>query len=149
MFYVFPLPLGDAATVVLVAVFLIVFVTTYQVLKKRRLFENPGAFVLAGCVALLSVLGLLPWTAASSPASPENRPAAGHNVYVEFLLLPYAALAISILLVLLLSALGKWLPDKSATPREVRRAKPAAKVEMLIRQRQTAPPASLRARLKK
>lgn len=114
MFYVFPLPLGDAATVVLVAVFLIVFVTTYQVLKKRRLFENPGAFVLAGCVALLSVLGLLPGPAASPPASPENRPATGHDVSVEFLLLPYAALAVTLVLMILLAWISRLFQQHRA-----------------------------------
>ncbi|MBP7052818.1 MAG: hypothetical protein KBE65_17565 [Phycisphaerae bacterium] len=103
----FPLPIGDAATIILVAVFLIVFVTTYHVLRKMRLYESPGSFVLAGCVALLSVLGLLQFTAAPPPMSPQPRPAVGHNIYIELILLPYAALAVAIVLMTLLAWISR------------------------------------------
>lgn len=105
--YVFPFPLGDAATAILAAVFLIVFVTTYHVLKNMRLFESAGAFVLAGCVALLSMLGMLQFTATPSPASAQPQPTVGHNIYVEFILLPYAALAVAIVLTTLLAWISR------------------------------------------
>lgn len=100
--YEFPSPLNDATAVVLVAVFLIVFVTAYQALKKMTLFGTPGTFVLAGCVALLSVLGLLEFT-----ATPQDRSAAGRNVNVQFILLPYAVLAVAIVLATLLAWISR------------------------------------------
>lgn len=103
MLTLFPLPIGDVATIVLMAVFLIVFVTTYHVLKKMRLYESPGSFVLAGCVALLSVLGMLQFTAAPPPVFPQPKPTVGHNIYIEFILMPYVALAVAIVLMTLLA----------------------------------------------
>ena len=105
--YMFPLPIGDPATIVLVAVFFIVFVTTYHVLKKMRLYESPGTFVLAGCVSLLSVLGLLQCTATPPSMSPQPKPTVGHNSYIEFILLPYAALAVAIVLTTLLAWMSR------------------------------------------
>ncbi len=105
--YELPSPLNDAAAVVLVAVFLIVFVTAYQALKRLTLFGSPGTFVLAGCVALLSVLGLMQFTAAPPRVSPENRPVSGHNVNVDLILLPYAALAVAIVLTTLLAWISR------------------------------------------
>lgn len=109
MFYTFPLPQGDAATLVLAVVFLIVFVVTYQALQKTKLMENPGAFVLAGCVALLSVLGLPRLTAVSPPMSSQDRVVAGDNGWIDFVLLPYGALAVALVLVILLAWLSRLL----------------------------------------
>lgn len=93
----------DFTTIVWLSVFAVLLTVVYEVLKKMQLFETTGNCVLAVCIALLSVLGLLRFTTASS-SSPGTQSDAAHHVSVDFILLPYAALALAIILIML------WTP---------------------------------------
>lgn len=142
--------LSDAAvTVVLIAMFIIVLVVAHRALKEMSLFGDTGSWVLAFCTAALSVLGLVRFLGPQEhSAHAESTPAAPDGV-IDFILLPYAALAIAILLALLLYACGKLRPHKGAKHWEQRCAKPMPEAETLTKQRQIAPRPSLRTRLKK
>jgi uncharacterized membrane protein len=131
-------PIAIAA---LAGIFIIVLVCSQRALKQIPLFCDGPTWVLAFCVALLSIVGLVQFFGSpEQPARSGGEPKEPGGL-LDFVLLPYVALALSILFVLLLRTLGKWSPNKSATPREVRRAKPASRAETLIRQRQMTPKA--------
>jgi len=141
--------LSDAVvTVVLIAMFVMVFVVARQALKDLPLFGDRGGWMVAVCVAALSVIGLLRFFGSPGQAPVASEPRNGDGVLTA-ILLPYVVLTLSALLVLFLLALGKWLPARSEIPRDRWQAKPAPKGEMLTKQRQTKPQESLRKRLEK
>jgi hypothetical protein len=140
---------GTAVVVLLCAMFVIVFVVVRGALKETRLFGDVGSWPVAFGTAALSVVGLQRFFGTPGHGvflASEARKADG---VLDTILLPYVALAISLLFVLLLLALSECRPGKSATPRERRRARPAPKAETLTRKRQPAPQTSLRRRLEK
>jgi hypothetical protein len=140
-------PLDTLVTVVLIAMFVIVFVVARGALKEMPLFGDVGSWPVAFCTAVLAVMGLLRFLGPSDPSTRTERTPGG-GIF-DFILLPYAALAISILLVLLLLALGKIRPHKSGMPRNQQRIDLPPEVKRLIKQRQTTSQTSLRKRLEK
>lgn len=87
---------------VLMAVFLIVLLVSFESLKKMSVFGQRTAFIIAICVSLLSILGLLRFmdTPKAAPQTAHNEP--GFYINLDFILLPYVALALAIILTLLL-----------------------------------------------
>ncbi len=91
----------DMVQIVVAAVAgVVVFAIAVDALKSHSLFSHPR--LLAFCVAALAGISLL-----GNPApvpSDDPRDPAGARPLVEFILLPYAALALTLLLLLLLAA---------------------------------------------
>ena len=86
-------------------IWLILFVVTLEVLKKHSLFSGWTLYVLAVCVSLLSVIGIFRIFVGGkgpSDASDKEDP-------FSFILLPYAAMGISILIILLMVFLRRIL----------------------------------------
>ena len=140
-------PLDAVVTVVLIAMFVIVFVVARGALKEVPLFSGAGSGIVAFCTAVLAVMGLLRFLGSPNQGMRTERTSGG-GIF-DFILLPYATLAIAILLVLLLLALSKVRPSKNQTPWKQQRVDLPPEVKMRIRQRQTKPQESVRERLKK
>lgn len=142
--------LSDAAVVVvLIAMFAIVLIVAHRALKEMPLFGDGGSWIVAFCTAALSVLGLLRFLGPQENGVRTDRTTTAPGGMIDFIVLPYAALAIAILLMLLLLAWSKARPDRSAKPREPQPTKPMREAEALVKQRRVAPQTSLRTRLEK
>jgi len=100
---------GGLAVLALVAVFTIVLVVAYRVLKEMSFFGRTGNWVVACCVALLSVVGCVRSFGGSEPSTGSSGRPTGTNAPFDFILLPYVALPIAIISVLLLSFVLKLL----------------------------------------
>ena len=91
-----------------VAIWAILFVVILEVLKKASPFSDWATYVIAVCVSLLSVIGMhrmLSGASSHSAGTDEKDP-------FGFLLLPYAAMGIAMLLVLLLLFLRRTLSTR-------------------------------------
>jgi len=88
-----------------VAIFTILFVIIHRILKQMSIFQGPTAVIVAICVSLLSVIGLSRFFVIADVAckTTENR----RDITLDFILLPYTALALAIILVLLLSFVNR------------------------------------------
>ena len=88
-----------------VAIFTILFVIIHKTLKQISIFQGPAVVIVAICVSLLSVIGLSRFFVITDVAckTTENR----HDITLNFILLPYTALALAIILVLLLSFVSR------------------------------------------
>jgi len=87
------------------AIFTILFVIIHKILKQMSFFQGPAAVIVAICVSLLSVIGLSRFFVIADVAckTTENR----HDITLDFILLPYTALALAIMLVLLFSFVNR------------------------------------------
>ena len=87
------------------AILTILFVIIYKILKQMSIFQGPAAVIVAICVSLLSLIGLSRFFVISDVAykSTENR----HDITLDFILLPYTALALAIILVSFLSFVSR------------------------------------------
>lgn len=99
-----------STTVILCAVFILVFVVSHRALKEMSFFGRNGNWLVACCVALLSVVGLVRFFGSSqqSTAGFGGHPEETDGL-VDFILLPYVVLPIAIVLTLLLSHLLNFL----------------------------------------
>ena len=79
--------------IILAPIFIIILLVTFKAIRTAFSLEPAGAFVLSICVSLLSVIGM-------------SRCLHGS---LEAILLPYTAMGISILILLLLMFLGKFI----------------------------------------
>ena len=102
-----------------IAIWAILFAVILEVLKKASPFESWTCYVLAACVSLLSVIGMHRMLA-GRPTGAENQ---GGGEPFSFLLLPYAAMGISMLLVLLLLFLRKISRLRKEMPWDEERSK--------------------------
>jgi len=86
-------------------IFTIIFVIIHKTLKQMSIFQGPAAVIVAICVSLLSVMGLSRFFVIADVAckTTENR----HDITLDFILLPYTALAFAIILVLILSFVSR------------------------------------------
>jgi hypothetical protein len=103
-------PISDIGLMaVLFAMFVIVFVCIRKAVKEMSFFGDAAGWAVSFCVALLSIAGLVRFfgspETATAPAG-EPRETCG---LIDFVLLPYVALVLTILLVLLLLGVGKVL----------------------------------------
>lgn len=101
---------------VVLLVFVIVLVVCLRVLPEMG-FDGFSRVVLAVCVAVLSAIGVA--VLAPGPLGAGTMQSAP-NTEFEFILLPYAALGLSLLVLLLLVLLSRFLPSQD----RVRRRKP-------------------------
>jgi hypothetical protein len=140
---------GAGVTVVLITMFVIVLVIAHRALREMPLFGDGGSWIVAFCTAALSVLGFLRFLGPQEHGARTDRTTTAPDGMIDFILLPYAALAIAILLMLLLLAWSKARPDRSDKCREPRPTKPMREAEALMKQRRVTPQTSLRTRLEK
>ena len=82
---------GNFKIIILASIFIIVLLVTYKAVKAAFNFGQAGTFTMSACVSLLSVIGI-------------SRCLKGS---LGVILLPYAALAVAILVLLLLSFIAK------------------------------------------
>ena len=82
--------------VILAPIFVVLVVVTFNSIRSALDYGNAGSFFLAVCVSLLSVIGM-------------HRCLAGA---MDVVLLPYAALATAILLMLLLLCIGRYVKGR-------------------------------------
>ena len=99
--------------IILLPLFFIIFTVVWVSVKKWSLFSEPVGFLVAVCVSVLCIMGLFNIGKTDSH-TPVNIAAASLNdaastqpdeQKINFILLPYAALAVSILLVFLFAML--------------------------------------------
>ena len=86
-------------------IFTLIFVIIHKTLKQMSIFQGPAVVIIAICVSLLSVIGLSRFFVIADVAckTTENR----RDITLDFILLPYTALALAIILVLLLSFVNR------------------------------------------
>lgn len=104
---------GVAALAVGAAVFVIVFVVCLKVLPEMG-FTGTSRNVLAFCVAALSASGLVLLV----PPAPAQDAAPPATVTYPFLLIPYAALGLTLLVLMLLGLMSRWLNERGEYPRQ-------------------------------
>jgi predicted permease len=81
--------------IIMTPIFIILFVVILQAIKSMLDLNETSSFVLAACVSMLSIMGIVRYL----------------NDSLEVILLPYAAMAIAIILVLLISVIAKYFKD--------------------------------------
>ncbi len=92
--------------VALIAIGGIVFACSVVALRRAPIFGPASRVVVAACVAVLSVIGLVgPRHSSKSPTDPDAT--APTDSLITFLTLPYAALAISLVCLLIFAAFLK------------------------------------------
>ncbi len=82
--------------IILTPIFIMLVVVAFNSIRSALNYGNAGSFVLAVCVSLLSVIGM-------------HRCLVG---VMEVVLLPYAALAIAIILMPLLLCIGRYVKSQ-------------------------------------
>ena len=101
-----------AALAVGAAAFVIVFVVCLKVLPEMG-FTGASRTILAFCVAALSALGIM----LLAPVAPAHDAAPPATITYPFLLIPYAALGLTLLLFLLIALLASWFRAHREHPR--------------------------------
>ena len=104
---------GTVALLVAGAIWAILFVAVLGALKKASLLPGWARYVLVTCASLLSVIGM----SRIFSGGPGRSLVADRESPLEFLLLPYAAMGIAMLLVLLLLFLRKFVSGQADTGR--------------------------------
>ena len=86
------------------AIFIVIFIVIHRVLKKTSFFKGFTSVVVSICVSLLSLAGLSRLFVISDVVSETsvNR----RDITFELILLPYSALVIAIILVVLLLSIS-------------------------------------------
>jgi hypothetical protein len=95
--------LKDVTTICLIAIFFILVMTIYKVLKDVSFFDNKVSSVMVSiCIALLSIMGMIQLFIPSGEKTITADNNIHKNTWLVFLLLPYVAIGITIILALLL-----------------------------------------------
>ncbi len=85
-----------------IAFFTIIWVVVYRTLKEAQFFESKSSLTaMATCVSLLSVIGMFHFLGAGFEPNSASEKADGDGMNLDFILLPYAALGITIILLAL------------------------------------------------
>ena len=92
---------------VLASIFVILFVTILKVLKEVSFFKGSTAVIVAVCVSLLAIIGLSQLSAGGDGFQEVTNNEGRTGGILDFILLLYAALGITILLLLLLRFIAK------------------------------------------
>ena len=106
----------NLAWLVLVVIFTVLLIVIAKTLRQTAIFSDRMAFVLAICVSLLSVLGIV--RQFGDIGTNGDMIANGDKVRpdsLDFILIPYTAMALAILLVLLLLAIAWIIKAKPAS----------------------------------
>ena len=78
--------------IIMTPIFIILFVIILQAIKSMFDLSRTSSFVLAACVSILAIMGMVRYL----------------NDTIDVILLPYAAMAIAILLLLFLSVIARY-----------------------------------------
>jgi len=113
----------------LVGVFVIVLVCSQRALKEMPFFCDGPTWVLAFCVAMLSVVGLVQFFGSPERSAPAREASKEPGGLLDFVLLPYVVLALGILFVLFLAAIERLNHRRQAR----RLSKPLSSTEAKIR----------------
>ena len=89
------------------AIWAIIFLTVWKALGQT-LFKGNTAVIVALCVSLLSIIGLVHLGAGGDGLKNINNEGRAGNI-LEFILLPYTVLGIAIILLLLLAFIAKMV----------------------------------------
>ena len=82
-----------------IAIFALVWVVVHRTLKEMHFFEGKATIaIVATCVSLLSVMGMFRFLGAGVGPHSVSEEAGGQGTNLDFVLLPYAALGIAIVL---------------------------------------------------
>ena len=93
-----------------IAIFVLVWVVVHRTFKEVPLFEGKATTAtLATCVSLLSVMGMFHFLGAGVGPHSVSEKAGGEGTNLDFILLPYAALGIAIVLLALYLSGAKLL----------------------------------------
>ena len=92
-----------------IAIFVLIWVVIFETLKKAPFFKNQAAnAVVATCVTLLSVISIFRCFEAGNKTSNVSSRISDDGAFLDFILLPYGALGITIILMLCFFG-GKFL----------------------------------------
>jgi hypothetical protein len=91
------------------AMFVIVFICARRAMKEMAFLDDGAGWAVAFCVALLSILGLVRFFAPSKTVATPAGEAGDTGGLINVVLLPYVALALTLILTLLLLAIGRLL----------------------------------------
>lgn len=106
--------LGDSILVLVAgAIFLLVFAIILEVLRKVSLFNKTNTTLVALCVSLLCIIGLQRFLLPGSDGHELSDNGGGSGTGFDLILLPYAALAIAILVMSLLLFLSRIFRKRS------------------------------------
>jgi hypothetical protein len=89
--------------------FAMVFVVAHRALKEMQPFGDTSSWIVAFCVALLSIMGLLRFLGSPGPVASRGGEPREIGGLLDMVLMPYTVLALAILLVLLLLGASKVL----------------------------------------
>jgi len=101
-------------TVFLAAVFVLVYLTVWKTLRDHASFGKSNTAVLAFCVSVLCVLGVAQFIAWPGHSSNDGPVAERPVDLLHWILIPFACLAISVLLAQLLTLTTTMMPDAKA-----------------------------------
>lgn len=92
---------------VVAIILVILFVTILSALKKIEIFRSGTRIILSFCVALLSVIRLLRFFVIKNVSCKTAVNNHKFDISFDFILLPYAVLALSVLLILFFQFISK------------------------------------------
>jgi len=85
-----------------IAIFVLVWVVVHRILKEIHFFEGLASIaIVATCVSLLPVMGMFHFLGAGVGPHSVSEKVGGEGTNLDFILLPYAALGIAIVLLAL------------------------------------------------
>ena len=103
---------GPVAVLCFAALFVLLYLVIYKSLKFSSFFRGPTAIVVAVCVSLLSTIGVMrTFTVGGWDINVENNSSKSGDG-LDIILIPYTALALSILVVLILLFLSRLFKAK-------------------------------------
>ncbi len=108
--------LTPVAIAALAGIFIIVLVCSQRALKEMPFFADGPTWVLAFGVAMLSIIGIVQFFGSPEQSVPAREASKKPGGLLDFVLLPYVVLALSIVFVLLLAAI-KRLGDRRRSRR--------------------------------
>lgn len=88
-----------------IAIFVILVSVIYKSISEIPSFKGPIAFILTVCTALLCLIGMADLMVAGTAENPSETASHIIDIRLDFILLPYASLALTILLLLLVLVL--------------------------------------------
>ena len=100
--------------IIILPVFGLLFMVIWNALKSSSIFPKPACFVIALCVSILcliSVIGFFPQVQGSSQEDASLQEPQQHRFH--FILLPYMALTLSFLLLLIVTGIARFGDGRS------------------------------------
>lgn len=107
--YTIVLGLTDITTLCLTAIFFILFATIYKVIQEIPFFNSQSmSALLAFAVSLLSIIGMMQLLVSGQKINTASDSSIDKNTGLDFLLVPYIALGIAVIVMMILKFLIKF-----------------------------------------